>query len=236
MSLSQGSRCLSCQHGHDLEVLLPHLAGVVVERIEPAGTLLCIRARARAGAAVCPACGRGSRRVHSRYERRLADAAVGGRRGGDPAAGPAAVLRRSGLCEDDVRRAGARPDHPVRAQDRAAGQSITGHRCGAGRAGGCLPGPGGTVAGPRGLVLPTGPRACPGIFGRRCERCPCRSDLQGWEVSGTCPVRPGEYGHRLRQASSSAASPAGSRTAVGTVRCSWTQLDLMAHDPKPASR
>jgi hypothetical protein len=22
----------------------------------------------------------------------------------------------------------------------------------------------------------------------------------------------------------------------GAVRCSWTQLDLMAHDPKPASR
>ncbi len=22
----------------------------------------------------------------------------------------------------------------------------------------------------------------------------------------------------------------------GTVRCSWTQLDLMGHDPKPASR
>ena len=80
MSLSQGSRCLSCQHGHDLGVLLPHLAGVVVERIELAGTLLCIRAWARADAAVCPACGGSSRRVHSRYERRLADAAIGGRR------------------------------------------------------------------------------------------------------------------------------------------------------------
>jgi transposase len=71
---------LSCQHGHDLEVLLPHLAGVVVDRIEPAGTLLCIRACARASSAVCPVCGRSSRRVHSRYERRLADAAIGGRR------------------------------------------------------------------------------------------------------------------------------------------------------------
>jgi transposase len=80
LSLSQGSTCLSCQHGLDLEVLLPHLAGAVVVSIEPAGPLLCIRARARAGAAVCPACGRSSRRVHSRYERRLADAAIGGRR------------------------------------------------------------------------------------------------------------------------------------------------------------
>jgi len=31
LSLSQVSRCLSCQHGHDLGVLLPHLAGVIVE-------------------------------------------------------------------------------------------------------------------------------------------------------------------------------------------------------------
>ena len=80
MSLSQGSRCLSCQHGRDLGVLLPHLAGVVVVRTEVAGSLLRIRACTRAGAAACPACGRSSRRVHSRYERRLADAAIGGRR------------------------------------------------------------------------------------------------------------------------------------------------------------
>ena len=80
MSLSQGSRCLSCQHGHGLEVLLPHLAGAFVEATELAGTLLCIRACARAESAVCPACGGSSRRVHSRYERRLADAAIGGRR------------------------------------------------------------------------------------------------------------------------------------------------------------
>ena len=61
-------------------MLLPHLAGVVVERAEAAGTLLCIRACARAGAVACPACGGSSRRVHSRYERRLADAAIGERR------------------------------------------------------------------------------------------------------------------------------------------------------------
>lgn len=80
MSLSQDSRCLSCQHGHPLGVLLPHLAGVVVERAEISGTLLCIRACPRAGAAACPACGSRSGRVHSRYERRLTDAAIGGRR------------------------------------------------------------------------------------------------------------------------------------------------------------
>jgi transposase len=74
------SLCLSCQHGHDLEVLLPHLAGVIVENAELAGTWLCIWARTRAEEAPCPRCGRRSGRVHSRYERRLADAAIGGRR------------------------------------------------------------------------------------------------------------------------------------------------------------
>jgi transposase len=80
LSLSQVNRCLSCQHGRDLELFLPHLAGAIVEKAEPAGGLVCIRARARADDAACPSCGRASRRVHSRYERRLADAAVGGRR------------------------------------------------------------------------------------------------------------------------------------------------------------
>ena len=89
---------------------------------------------------------------------------------------------------------------------------------------------GGIVAGPRGFVcLPVLELVRESLA--EAGGCPCRSDLQGWEVSGTCPVRPGEYGHRLRQAGGSAACSAGSRTAVGAVRCSWTQLDLMGHDP-----
>ncbi len=43
-----------------------------------AGRLL-VTARARAPEAACPGCGTASRRVHSRYERRLAGAAIGGR-------------------------------------------------------------------------------------------------------------------------------------------------------------
>jgi transposase len=39
-----------------------------------------IWARARADQAACPRCGRSSARVHSRYQRRLADAAIGGRK------------------------------------------------------------------------------------------------------------------------------------------------------------
>jgi hypothetical protein len=45
-----------------------------------AAGLLLVLARARAGTAACPACGSVSGRVHSRYARRLADAAIGGRR------------------------------------------------------------------------------------------------------------------------------------------------------------
>jgi transposase len=45
-----------------------------------AAGLLFVLARARADTAACPACGSVSGRVHSRYGRRLADAAIGGRR------------------------------------------------------------------------------------------------------------------------------------------------------------
>jgi hypothetical protein len=64
----------------DLGVLLPHLAGVIVEGVVVAAGLLCVWARSRAGEAACPKCGMTSGRVHSRYSRRLADAAIGGRR------------------------------------------------------------------------------------------------------------------------------------------------------------
>jgi len=59
-------------------VLLPHLAGVVVERIARVDGVIEIGARARGSTATCPGCGAPSDRVHSRYERSLADAAIGG--------------------------------------------------------------------------------------------------------------------------------------------------------------
>lgn len=80
MSLSQVNGCLSCQHEISLERLLPHLAGVVVENAALTGGRLCIWARARASSGVCLRCGVSSQRVHSSYERRLADAAIGGQR------------------------------------------------------------------------------------------------------------------------------------------------------------
>jgi zinc-finger of transposase IS204/IS1001/IS1096/IS1165 len=78
LPLSQGDVFLSCPGSVDLGVLLPHLAGVIVEEIAVAAGLLFVLARARAATAACPKCGTESGRVHSRYERRLADA-IGGR-------------------------------------------------------------------------------------------------------------------------------------------------------------
>ena len=79
MSLSQGDGCLSCPGAVELGVLLPHLAGVIVEEVAVAAGLLLVMARARAPEAACTKCGAVSGRVHSRYSRRLADAAIGGR-------------------------------------------------------------------------------------------------------------------------------------------------------------
>jgi transposase len=87
--LSQGDAFLSCPGFVDLGVLLPHLAGVIVEEVTAAAGLLLVTARARVPGAACPGCGTVSRRVHSRYCRTLADAAVGGR----PAAIVLAVRR-----------------------------------------------------------------------------------------------------------------------------------------------
>jgi hypothetical protein len=52
---------------------------VIVEEVAVAAGLLLVMARARAPEAACPKCGTVSGRVHSRYSRRLADAAIGGR-------------------------------------------------------------------------------------------------------------------------------------------------------------
>jgi len=56
------------------------LAAVAIERVEQTATSVQVWASARADTAACGSCGHGSARVHSRYERRLADTAIGGRR------------------------------------------------------------------------------------------------------------------------------------------------------------
>ncbi|MET8136841.1 transposase family protein [Streptomyces sp. NPDC005251] len=63
-----------------LQYLRFHLVeGVVIENALPDGELVAVRARTAAERAACPACGTLSARAHSRYVRRLADSAVGGR-------------------------------------------------------------------------------------------------------------------------------------------------------------
>lgn len=52
---------------------------VVIENVVSEGELVAVRARTAVERAACPACGTLSARVHSRYVRRLADSAVGGR-------------------------------------------------------------------------------------------------------------------------------------------------------------
>ena len=141
MSLSQGSRCLSCQHGLVWECCCRTWPRSWWSGSSWPGRCCASGPAARAGAAVCPACGRSSRRVHSRYERRLADAAIGGQR---------VIIRlqvrrlfcdEPGLYEDDVRRAGARPRRRyARKTELLAGHAAR-HRGRAGRPGGCPPGP-----------------------------------------------------------------------------------------------
>jgi len=78
LSLLQVSECLSCRHEVSAGLVLPHLAGVVVQAAEVTGGRVRIWARVRAEGARCPHCGQFSARVHSGYERRLADAPAGG--------------------------------------------------------------------------------------------------------------------------------------------------------------
>lgn len=61
------------------EVLFPHLNGIHVQRIFGKGTGVRIEATTTKVEAICPECATVSRRVHSRYQRRLADAGMGKR-------------------------------------------------------------------------------------------------------------------------------------------------------------
>jgi transposase len=60
-------------------VFFPHLTQVEVSRVRLDGDGLLVQARSVAEAAACPQCLSASSRVHSRYVRRLSDAAVSGR-------------------------------------------------------------------------------------------------------------------------------------------------------------
>jgi transposase len=59
-------------------VVFPYLAGVVIERIEQAAAGLLMWASSTASEVACHTCGHPASRVHSHYDRRLADAAIAG--------------------------------------------------------------------------------------------------------------------------------------------------------------
>ncbi|MFI7033593.1 ISL3 family transposase [Microbispora rosea] len=61
-----------------LAVLIPHPSGLQIDGVCRSGRSVRIRARTRASQAACSRCGMVSQRVHSSYERRVCDTAVGG--------------------------------------------------------------------------------------------------------------------------------------------------------------
>src|ERR1039457_1147335 len=66
---------------HELcEWLFPHLHGLYVEQVQPAGAGVVMQAHSRAAGAACPACGARASRAHSGCARTVADGPAGGRR------------------------------------------------------------------------------------------------------------------------------------------------------------
>ena len=61
-----------------MRALLPQLAGAVVERVERVADRVVITASVAGTQASCPRCATAATRVHSRYERRVADAPISG--------------------------------------------------------------------------------------------------------------------------------------------------------------
>ncbi|MDN3027123.1 transposase family protein [Streptomyces sp. S.PB5] len=62
------------------EALLPEAVGLMLDRFTDTDGLVVVEAHSSVGEVACPDCAEASRRVHSRYQRRLAELPVGGRR------------------------------------------------------------------------------------------------------------------------------------------------------------
>jgi hypothetical protein len=60
-------------------LLLPHLAGLRVDRLPVVDSMVCVEAAIKTPTASCTACGLAADRVHGRYARSLLDTAAGGR-------------------------------------------------------------------------------------------------------------------------------------------------------------
>src|SRR3954469_23077051 len=96
------------------------LGGLVVEQVLPEPDRVTVVARSRLPTVACPDCRAFSSRVHSRYERHLADLPWQGRARGHPAPGAAVPLPRARLPAADLRRAAARHRPPLRPALRAS--------------------------------------------------------------------------------------------------------------------
>ena len=63
-----------------VRIVFSGLSALVIEDVEDAGEVVCVRARTRDGAVACPGCGTETARVHGYHERTVADVPAGGRR------------------------------------------------------------------------------------------------------------------------------------------------------------
>ena len=72
-AIADHSPVAACGAGELCEWLFPHLSGLYVEQVQPAGAGVVMQARSRAAGAACPACGAWSSRVHSGFIRTVAD-------------------------------------------------------------------------------------------------------------------------------------------------------------------
>lgn len=116
-----------------LSLALPHLADVEVEEVSLAAEPVRILAREKATSAACPGCGTVPRRIHSRYERRLLDAAIAGREAVICLQVRQFLFLSAGARQANVRRAGQRADESARAPDAGRDGGAGGGRAGAGR-------------------------------------------------------------------------------------------------------
>ncbi len=80
IAIPRHSDRLSEGEAMELATLLPHFADVRVTHTEFLPDEVIVEARVRAAGAPCPDCRRRSRRVHSRYTRKIADRSIGERR------------------------------------------------------------------------------------------------------------------------------------------------------------
>ena len=61
-----------------IQILFPHLVEVNLDQVTGAGSGVCLWVSPRASTARCPTCGISSKRIHSRYDRHLADQPISG--------------------------------------------------------------------------------------------------------------------------------------------------------------